>query len=105
LLVKLLIEQDELANDFVAAKRLQLIEIVDDYHVSGYAFVSSRRAPTESGYDNPLLYSGRKAGACYEFRSFGTAYPMPNFDFFEMDFQPQTAHLGCNVFNRCPSTG
>ena len=105
MLVEELVEQDDLAGDFVPAESLELVESVDGDDVGSETVWRSGGAPTERG-ENDLLRGVRNhARILDEGSTFGAADPVRNRDWLEADVETELAKFGGDIFGGSTGLG
>src|SRR3954468_6528211 len=105
LLVEEFLVENDLSRYAVAAKLAQFFKAVDDDDIGGKPFGSCRCASPQSCEHYFLRGARRLARIFDQLGSLRSTNPMRNFDFFQLDFESELAHLGSDKIHSCFGLG
>jgi hypothetical protein len=97
LLIKFVIEQDDLAGNFVTAKRGKLVKVVHHNHFRGDSLCRRCYAAAQSRKHHFLRCARRHAGKFHQRPGFFSAHPVRDNNFFQLYVEPKLAQLGSDI--------
>jgi hypothetical protein len=103
LLIKLVVEQHDLAGNFVPRERGQLIKVVDDDYLCGDSLRRRSHAAAQRRKHYFLRCSRSHAGKFHQRSGFFSAHPVRDNNFFQLYVEPQLPHLSGHILRRVVS--
>src|ERR1700704_5886800 len=97
LLIKFVIEQNDLAGNFVTAECGKLIKVVYNNHFSGDSLRRSGYAAAQRRKHHFLRCSGSHAGKFHQRCCLFSAHPVRDDNFFQLYIEPELAQLGGDI--------
>ena len=97
LLIKFVIEQHDLARNFVTAERGKLVKVVHHDYLCGDSLCRRGYAAAQRREHNFLRCPGSHAGKFHQRSGFFSAHPVRNNNFFQLYVEPQLAHLSGHI--------
>ena len=97
LLIKFVIEQHDLAGNFVTAERGQLVKVVHHHHGCGDSLCRRGYAAAQRRKHNFLRCSRSHAGKFHQRSGFFSAHPVRDNNFFQLYVEPQFAQLSGHI--------
>ena len=97
LFIKFVIEENDLAGNFVTAERSQLVKVVHHHHFRGDSLRRRSYAAAQRREHYFLRCSGSHAGKFHQRSGFFSAHPVRDNDFFQLYVEPELAQLSGHI--------